>query len=261
MSESLDPNSATEKNPAANDKSPTENKTPHTGNPHEDKTEHIKRLEGLKSKLVELENQRQSQGRVKSVGIWAIIGLLAYITLSVYFSFAHFEKEKFVTNLKKELSENLQPRLDRLSVESRKELLPLIKKEVADAIKKRMPSLEKRTKMLGELTQKAMAKQLASALSKMLEDIEKDLKDEVTPETYAILFEGDEYQQILAEELYAIIDGNQKITEVFIDEIEMMKLANPDIMALSNEDAEKLFLTSLLDLMKYNIDPKLNKKN
>ena len=41
-------------------------------------------------------------------------------------------------------------------------------------------------------------------------------------------------------------------------EIERLKLANPEIMQLSSEKAEKLFLVSLLELMKYNIDPEPN---
>ena len=92
----------------------------------------------------------------------------------------------------------------------------------------------------------------------MLTTIDADIKLGLDEKTYEFLFADNDYEAILAEELYAQLKGSEKLTEIFYVEIERLKLANPEIMQLSSEKAETLFLVSLLELMKYNIDPELN---
>ena len=225
-----------------------------------DVKEEIDGLDNLKEKLVHLEGVRAKQTTVKTIGLLSIVALFLYICLSLYSSYKNFDQEEFSEQMTKEIEEVFKPRLDYLSQKSEKELIPLIRDSVTEIVNKKLPEIEKRVHQIGDKVQDSMKNRLASSLESLLKEIENDLKAEIGDETFALVLDNEEFEHMVAEELYKQIEGSEEIVEDFRAEIEYLKNENPEVMKVPAEKAEKIFLTSLLDLMKYDIDPQMGEK-
>lgn len=224
-----------------------------------DCSEELTSLDNLKAKLEHLEATRGRQNAVKTVGLLAIAGLFFYICFSLYSSYNNFDKEEFSAAMNKELENTFKPRIQNLSKKSETELLPLIKATVTDVVNKKLPEIKERIDHIGEKAQESMKKKLADSLHAMLEEIENDLKAEIGDESFEFIFDNSEFEEMVADEVYRQIESSEGIVEDFRAEIEYLKNENPEIMKVEPEKAERVFLTSLLDLMKYDIDPELGK--
>ena len=157
--------------------------------------------------------------------------------------------------MNKELEAVFKPRIQNLSQKSEKELLPLIKATVTDIVNKKLPEIKERINGIGEKAQETMKVKLAESLHTMLTEMEDDLKSEIGDESFEFIFDNEEFEQMVAEEVYRQIESSEHVVEDFRAEIEYLKNENPEIMKVAPDKAERIFLTSLLDLMKYDIDP------
>jgi len=184
---------------------------------------------------------------------------MGWLCFSLYSSYKNFDEEKFSAQMEKELQEVFKPRIDYLSQKSEKELLPLIKSSVNEIVNKKLPEIRQRIENVGERVQDSMKNKLAASLESMLKEIEADLKSEIGDESFDLLLDNKEFEAMVAEEVYLQISGSEEIVEDFRAEIEYLKNENPEVMKVPAEKAEKIFLTSLLDLMKYDVDPELGK--
>ena len=225
-----------------------------------DYKEEIDGLDNLKEKLIHLEGVRARQSMVKTIGLSTIVIIIFVLCFSLYSSYKNFDEEKFSAQMEKELKEVFKPRIDYLSQKSEKELLPLIKNSVNEIVNKKLPEIRQRIEHVGERVQDSMKNKLASSLESMLKEIEADLKSEIGDESFDLLLDNKEFEEMVAEEVYLQISGSEEIVEDFRAEIEYLKNENPEVMKVPAEKAEKIFLTSLLDLMKYDVDPELGKK-
>lgn len=222
--------------------------------------EQIEGLDSLKEKLVTLEKVRARQNTVKTVGIMTITVIFLVLCSSLYSSYKNFDQEKFSEQMQVEVKEVFKPRLDYLSRKGETEILPLVKKSVTETVNKRMPQIKERFSKIGERVQSSMKNKLALSLESMLKEIENDLKAEIGDETFALVLDNKEFEEMVAEEVYRQIEGSEELVENFRAEIEYLKLESPEIMKVPAEKAEKIFLTSLLDLMKYDVDPTLGQQ-
>ena len=224
-----------------------------------DSKEEIAGLDNLKEKLIQLEGVRARQSMVKTIGLSTIVIIIFVLCFSLYSSYKNFNEEKFSAQMEKELQEVFKPRIDYLSQKSEKELLPLIKSSVNEIVNKKLPEIRQRIENVGERVQDSMKNKLAASLESMLKEIEADLKSEIGDESFDLLLDNKEFEAMVAEEVYLQISGSEEIVEDFRAEIEYLKNENPEVMKVPAEKAEKIFLTSLLDLMKYDVDPELGK--
>ena len=222
--------------------------------------EEIAGLDNLKEKLVTLEGVRARQATVKTVGLLTIVVIFSILCFSLYSSYKNFDQEKFSAQMEKEMQEVFKPRLEYLSQKSEKEILPLVKKSVTEIVNKKLPEIQARINTIGERVHDSMRDKLALSLESMLKEIEADLKSEIGDETFEIVLDNEEFEAMVAEEVYLQIEGSQEVVENFRAEIEYLKQENPEVMKVPAEKAEKIFLTSLLDLMKYDVDPDLGQK-
>lgn len=223
-------------------------------------SEEIAGLDKLKDKLIHLETVRARQTAVKTVGLLTIVAIIFVMCFSLYSSYKNFDQEKFSAEMEKELQGVFKPRLEYLSQKSSKELLPLLRKSVNDTVNKKLPEIRQRLENIGERVQDSMKNKLAASMENMLTEIENDLKSEIGDESFELLLDNDEFEEMVAEEVYRQIAGSEEIVEDFRAEIEYLKNENPEVMKVPAEKAEKIFLTSLLDLMKYDVDPEMGKK-
>lgn len=228
--------------------------------PNVDSKEEIAGLENLKEKLVTLESIRAKQSTIKTVGLLTISVIFFILCFSLYSSYKNFDQERFSAQMEKEMQEIFKPRLEYLSQKSEKEILPLIKKTVTETVNKKLPEIKERFNHIGERVQGSMQKKLATSLESMLKEIETDLKSEIGDETFELVLDNKEFEEMVAEEVYRQIEGSQETVENFRAEIEYLKQENPEVMKVPAEKAEKIFLTSLLDLMKYDVDPALGQQ-
>ena len=182
--------------------------------------EEIAGLENLKDKLKNLESTRAKQTTVKTVGLLAIAGLFSYICVSLYLSYSNFEKEEFSKAMNKELETVFKPRIQNLSQKSEKELLPLVKATVTDIVNKKLPEIKERINSIGEKAQETMKVKLADSLHKMLAEMENDLKSEIGDESFEFIFDNEEFEHMVAEEVYRQIESSEHIVEDFRAEIE-----------------------------------------
>ena len=222
--------------------------------------EELAGLNNLKEKLVTLEAVRARQSTVKTVGLITIAVIFFSLCFNLYSSYKNFDQDKFSAQMEKEMQEVFKPRLEYLSQKSEKEILPLIKKTVSETLNKKLPEIRERINKIGERVHDSMRDKLALSLESMLKEIEADLKSEIGDETFEIVLDNAEFEAMVAEEVYLQIEGSEEVVENFRAEIEYLKQENPEIMNIPAEKAEKIFLTSLLDLMKYDVDPELGQK-
>lgn len=214
-------------------------------------------LESLKVKLEGLESLRARQNTIKGVGLAIIVALFSYIVFSLYSTYTNFESEKFANELQLELKETFEPRMNELVAKGQADLLPLVRESVSKSVEARLPKFEERFKKIAVKATKTMETSLEASLADMIVDIEKSVLDELGDESFSIIFDNDQFQEIVAEELVAQLDGAEDVAQHFRLEMEALKERNPDFMKMSTEDAEKVMVTSILDLMKYEVDPKL----
>ena len=222
--------------------------------------EHIDSLDHLKDKLVQLEGQRARQATVKTVGLLTIAVIFFSLCFSLYSSYKNFDEEEFSAQMEKELEEVFKPRFDYLSQKGEKELLPLIRKTVNDTVNNKLPEIRQRIENIGERVQESMKNKLALSMENILKEIEADLKSEIGDEDFELLLDNEEFEDMVAEEVYHQLVSSEEIVEDFRAEIEYLKNENPEVMKVPAEKAEKIFLTSLLDLMKYDIDPEMGQR-
>lgn len=223
--------------------------------------EEIARLENLKEKLIHLEKVRARQVLVKTTGLVAI-GLIIFVfCLNLYSSYKNFDKEKFSAGVEKEVQEQFQPRLDYLRQQSQQEIIPLIEKTIHVTVNEKLPEIIERLESIGEEAQRSMNDKLAHSIGLMLKKIEADLKLEINHETLELVLDNEEFEEMVAEEVYDQIRYSEGIVRDFRAEIEYLKNENPELVSMPIEKAEKVFLTSLLDLIKYDVDPELGRQS
>ena len=214
-------------------------------------------LESLKVKLEGLESLRTRQNTIKGVGLAIIVALFSYILFSLYSTYTNFESEEFAGELEVELKKTFEPRVKELVSRGQTDLLPLARESVSKSLESRLPQFEGRFKKIAIKAAKTMETSLEASLADMVVDIEESVLKELGDESFSIIFDNDQFQEIIAEEMVAQLDGAEDIAHRFRLELEVIKERNPDFMKQSTEAAEKAMVTSILDLMKYEVDPAL----
>ena len=216
-------------------------------------------LEELKQRLEGLEALRGRQNTIKGVGLAIIVLLFSYIVFSLYSTYTNFESEKFAENLQVELKNTFEPRLAELTTQGQNDLAPLVRESIAKSVEARLPSFEERFKKIAAKATNTMQTSLEASLADMIVEIEEAVLSELGDERFAIIFENDQFQDIVAEELVAQLDSAEDVTRRFREELEVIKERNREFMKINPEAAEKVLVTSILDLMKYEVDPSMGK--
>ena len=199
-------------------------------------------LEKLKNKLESLEASRGRQNTVKGIGLATIVVLFSYIVFSLYSIYSNFESQKFADNLKVGLEENFQPRFEELIAKSQADLVPQVREAIAKSVESRLPKFEERFRKIAAKVTNTMHTSLESSLADMVVDIEEAVLKELGDERFAIIFENDQFEEILAEELVAQLDSAENIAQRFREELEVIKERNPKYMKMPQKQLRKSWL-------------------